>query len=448
MRTFYGRGRLLLAVLLSPGAAAPASAITIDDDARARPFHARLEASTPAADDTLETPIDSVRLQFSASVSADLSQLVLQGPLGDSTVLAAAQGAEGRRIIVATLPPLHAGAHVLRWRTTSADGHVLQGEIPFFVAAGAATAVAAVGASEPDSVAAIPADAQDGARAVSAGAAAGPGAQESGVAEVPPLLPLLRALGTLLLLALAGGLLFAQRSEAAATALLPTLTVLAITAPVAAAGELIIWTTHVAGSLDFGASLQLATGRALLARVVFAVVAALVLVLLRSVRAAAVIALVAVLAGGSLGHASTITPALSVPLRAVHMAAAAVWLGGLLALGLALRNAPAQRPLLTAVSSAALASFIAIAVTGVGQALVLLGSFDALLQTAYGRLVLVKATGLVLLGAFGYLHRRMIPRVPEGGDASALHRSVVVEILVFMGIILVSGALSFAQLPE
>ena len=438
MRTFYGRGRLLLAVLLSPGAAAPASAITIDDDARARPFHARLEASTPAADDTLETPIDSVRLQFSASVSADLSQLVLQGPLGDSTVLAAAQGAEGRRIIVATLPPLHAGAHVLRWRTTSADGHVLQGEIPFFVAAGAATAVAAVGASEPDSVAAIPADAQDGTRAESAGAAAGPGAQESGVAEVPPLLPLLRALGTLLLLALAGGLLFAQRFDGYD----------AITAPVAAAGEFIIWTPHVAGSLDFGASLQLATGRALLARVVFAVVAALVLVLLRSVRAAAVIALIAVLAGGSLGHASTITPALSVPLRAVHMAAAAVWLGGLLALGLALRNAPAQRPLLTAVSSAALASFIAIAVTGVGQALVLLGSFDALLQTAYGRLVLVKATGLVLLGAFGYLHRRMIPRVPEGGDATALHRSVVVEILVFMGIILVSGALSFAQLPE
>lgn len=444
MPTFYRRGRLLLAVLLSLGAAAPASAIAIDD-ARARPFHARLEASTPAADDTLETAPDSVRLQFSAGVSADLSRLVLRGPFGDSTVLAPAQGAEGRRIIVATLPPLRAGAHVLHWRTTSADGHVLQGEIPFFVSAGAATAVPA-DQTEPDSADAA-ASAGQAADADGTAAVVDPGVEESGV-DVPPMLPLLRALGTLLLLALAGGLLFAQRSEAAARALLPTLTVLAITAPVAAAGELIIWTTHVAGSLDLGASLQLATGRALLARVVFAVVAALVLMLVRSVRAAAVIALIAVLAGGSLGHASTMTPALSVPLRAVHMAAAAVWLGGLLALGLALRNAPAQRPLLTAVSSAALASFIAVAVTGVGQALVLLGSFDALLQTTYGRLVVVKATGLLLLGAFGYLHRRMIPRVPEGGDASALHRSVVVEILVFMGIILVSGALSFIQLPE
>lgn len=446
MPTFYRRGRLLLAVLLSLGAAAPASAIAIDD-ARARPFHARLEASTPAADDTLETALDSVRLQFSAGVSADLSRLVLRGPLGDSTVLAPAQGAEGRRIIVATLPPLRAGAHVLHWRTTSADGHVLQGEIPFFVSAGAATAVPA-DQTGPDSADAAPAAGQAAADADGTAAVVDPGAEESGAVDVPPMLPLLRALGTLLLLALAGGLLFAQRSEAAARALLPTLTVLAITAPVAAAGELIIWTTHVAGSLDLGASLQLATGRALLARVVFAVVAALVLMLVRSVRAAAVIALIAVLAGGSLGHASTMTPALSVPLRAVHMAAAAVWLGGLLALGLALRNAPAQRPLLTAVSSAALASFIAVAVTGVGQALVLLGSFDVLLQATYGRLVVVKATGLLLLGAFGYLHRRMIPRVPEGGDASALHRSVVVEILVFMGIILVSGALSFIQLPE
>src|SRR5690606_18993007 len=283
-----------------------------------------------------------------------------------------------------------------------------------------------------------------------------------------------------LLLALAGGLLFAARADVAANALLPTLRWLAIAAPVTIAAELATWTAHVAGSLDLGASLQLATGRALLARIVFAVVAALVLLLLRSLRGAAILALVAVLAGGSLGHASAITPTVSVPLRAVHMAAASVWLGGLLALGLALRNTPTQRSLLRAVSSAALASFIAVAVTGLGQGLLLLGSFGALVQTSYGRLVLVKATGLMLLAAvgclhrrliaahpgggggralvkatwvlllaaFGYLHRRRIAAVPEGGDARTLRRSVGVETIVFIALILVSAALSFAQLPE
>lgn len=403
-------------------------------------LHARLEASTPAPDDTLAAPLDSVRLEFSAAVSADLTRLLLVGPQGDTTVLSAAGQGGDRSVIMAPLPLLPAGAHELHWRTTSADGHVLEGTIPFVVGPAAARARQEPVSIVPDS-APVAATGGDAPAAESEVSGAAP-------ASTPALLPLLRALGTLLLLALAGGLLFASRAEQAAAALLPTLRWLAIAAPVAIAAELVTWTMHVAGSLDLAASLQLATGRALLARIVFALTAALVLLLLRSLRGAAVVALVAVLAGGSLGHASAITPAISVPLRAVHMAAAAVWLGGLLALGLTLRNTPAQRSLLTAVSTAALASFVVVALTGAGQALLLLGSPAALLQTTYGRIVLVKATGLLLLAAFGYLHRRMIAVVPEGGDASALRRSVTVETLVFIALILVSGALSFAQLPE
>ncbi|HEU5208043.1 MAG TPA: copper resistance protein CopC [Longimicrobiales bacterium] len=402
-------------------------------------LHARLEASTPAPDDTLVAPLDSVRLEFSAAVSADLTRLLLVGPQGDTTVLSAGQAGDGS-VILAPLPLLPPGAHELHWRTTSADGHVLEGTIPFVVGPTAARAMEEPASAAPDSA---PVAATGG---NVPGAA--PEVSEAAPANTPALLPLLRALGTLLLLALAGGLLFASRAEQAAAALLPTLRWLAIAAPIAIAAELVTWTTHVAGSLDLAGSLQLATGRALLARIVFALTAALVLLLLRSMRGAAVVALVAVLAGGSLGHAGAIAPAVSVPLRAVHMAAAAVWLGGLLALGLTLRNTPAQRSLLTAVSTAALASFVVVALTGAGQALLLLGSPAALLQTTYGRIVLVKATGLLLLAAFGYLHRRMIAVVPEGGDASALRRSVTVETLVFIALILVSGALSFAQLPE
>src|SRR5690606_7825989 len=79
------------------------------------------------------------------------------------------------------------------------------------------------------------------------------GASEGMAAETPAVLPLLRALGTMLLLALAGGLLFAARADVAANALLPTLRWVAIAAPVTIAAELATWTAHVAGSLDLGA---------------------------------------------------------------------------------------------------------------------------------------------------------------------------------------------------
>src|SRR5690606_23759169 len=84
-------------------------------------LHARLERSTPAADDTLGVRLDSVRLEFSGNVSADLTRLLLVGPAGDTTALSPASLPGNRRIIVAEVPALRAGSHVLHWRTTSSD---------------------------------------------------------------------------------------------------------------------------------------------------------------------------------------------------------------------------------------------------------------------------------------------------------------------------------------
>ena len=441
MPTLHRHGWYLLAFLVAVVMSAPLPAA-----ADGSVLHARLEASVPAAGDTLDAPLDTVRLQFSAAVTASLTRLLVTGPQGDTVVLAAAADAGDRRVIVAPLPALGAGAHVLHWRTTSSDGHVLEGTIPFVVGPGAAVVAPASGPAPADAaaVSAAPIDSRTAAALDVAVPVPAPGT----AAETPPLLPLLRALGTALLLALAGGLLFATRDAVASDALRPVLRVIAIAAPLVVVAEFVVWTTHVAGAFDAGASLQLMTGQALFARIGFAVLAAATLFAFRSLRGAAFLAFMAVLAGGSLGHATAVVPAVSIPLRAVHMAAAAVWLGGLIALGLALHNAPARHSLLRAVSSAALVSFVVVAVTGAGQALLLLGSLGAFVQTSYGRLVLVKATGLLLLAAFGYLHRRMIALVPEGGDARALGRSVVVETLVFIALILVSGALAFAQLPE
>ncbi len=395
-------------------------------------LHAQLDASTPAEDDTLRLPLDTVRLEFSARVMVDATRLVLVRPDRDSVVLAARSGSADGSVIVAAAPSLGAGAHVLRWRTTSADGHVLSGAIPFLVSPEAVPSPPAM--TDPDSARAAPILVVE--------------APPPSTTDFAPILPLLRALGTGLLLALAGGLLFASRSVPAADALQRLLTAFALAAPFAVFAELVTWTTHVAGTVDLSVSLQLATGKALLARMVLAAAALAVWVLTRSARAAALLAFVAVLAGGALGHAAAVSSALAIPLRAVHMAAAAVWLGGLITLSSMLRSGPARLPQLRAVSTAALWSFGVIAVTGLSQALVLLGSPAALLQTGYGRVVLVKATGLIALAAFGYRHRRIIATLPKDGDGAILRSSVRLETVVFIGLIVVSAALSFTPLPE
>src|SRR5690606_28142221 len=136
----------LSAVALAATDLAAAPPVLEPADAPAIFFHARLERSVPAADDTLGTAIDSIRLEFSAAVSAELTRLVLVLPDADSILLEPV-AASGSLHLLAHVPALAAGAHVLLWRTTSRDGHVLEGAIPFVVGAAAAAPEPAIDAA-------------------------------------------------------------------------------------------------------------------------------------------------------------------------------------------------------------------------------------------------------------------------------------------------------------
>jgi copper transport protein len=171
--------------------------------------------------------------------------------------------------------------------------------------------------------------------------------------------------------------------------------------------------------------------------------------------AAAVIALA--LTAPMAGHTGDHSPeALLVCCDAAHVLCMSVWLGGLVLLLAAVPVAtrvlsPGQRtPLLAGVvgrfSRMALIAVAVLALTGVIQSLSLVASFGALIDTAYGRLVLAKIVllgGLVALGA--YNQRRSLPRLrrlaaggEEPGRAGAmLHRAVAWEvafILVVLGV--------------
>ena len=83
-------------------------------------------------------------------------------------------------------------------------------------------------------------------------------------------------------------------------------------------------------------------------------------------------------------------------LNAVHVLAAAVWFGVLVALAVTIRGRAAWADLLPRYSRLALWCVVALVVTGVIDAAVRLGSVSALLGTGYGRIVLAK---VIVLGA-------------------------------------------------
>jgi copper transport protein len=162
------------------------------------------------------------------------------------------------------------------------------------------------------------------------------------------------------------------------------------------------------------------------------------------------------------GHAATQSPvALLVPADVVHVVAMSAWLGGLVFLLLAVPAAtrtlaPADRTRLLAAtlqrfSPLALASVLALAVTGTVQALLEVRHLDALTGTAFGRAVAIKAILLCLLIGLGAVNRqRVVPalrRLAAGaaapGDAGRLlRRTLRAEVALIVVVLAVTGALT------
>ena len=93
-------------------------------------------------------------------------------------------------------------------------------------------------------------------------------------------------------------------------------------------------------------------------------------------------------------------------LVALHVLAASIWLGLLLAMAVALRTRTSWAELLPRYSTIALWCVVVVTITGAVDAAVRLGSLDALTGTDYGRLVLAKTALVVLLVAAGGWQRR------------------------------------------
>ncbi|MDH6544625.1 copper resistance protein CopC [Streptomyces sp. SPB4] len=125
-------------------------------------------------------------------------------------------------------------------------------------------------------------------------------------------------------------------------------------------------------------------------------------------------------------HASTgIQPAIAMPVDILHLLAVAAWLGGLVALLVALHKVPdIEREAVQRFSKVAFISVLVLAVTGVYQSWRQLGSWSALTDTSYGRLLIIKVSLVAVLVAIAYLSRKWTGRLgevrsTEGAEAGA-----------------------------
>lgn len=129
--------------------------------------------------------------------------------------------------------------------------------------------------------------------------------------------------------------------------------------------------------------------------------------------------------------------------QSVHVTAAGLWIGGLLVVLLALRalDPVARKRAVHRFSAMALWTVIAVAGTGTLRALDEVGSFDRLISTRFGLLVVVKIMLLLVLVLLGARNRfRHVPRADE--DVTGLRRLGRVEIVLAALVLAATGMLS------
>lgn len=414
-------------------------------------FHATLISSVPAANSRLAVSPPNVHLVFSEPLEAQLAHVSLISADGATTVLRVGGDPHDVHAIVAPLDSLAEGAYRIAWRVVSADGHPVEGSVVFSVGR-VASAI--------DTVPAPPPTSSEEEEAATWGPA---------IAGAPVLPALLRGAGVGSLMAAAGLLFFLAWARLGPAARPGRIALwLAAASAILLVAHLAAWLVNASPDhrLDaewIAAASGTTVGRIEMWRTGLAVLALWALGLARRPRLALLLAMAALTVSGATGHAAAIQPRWAIPAKALHLVAAALWLGGLLWLVVHERHRDGEserdwsaRALVEAgrVSSVALVAVIVVTLSGVAQTLLFTPSIAGLLSSAYGIVVLAKVVGLVVLAGFGAHHRvRVIPRLAASSFATDgvrfdvvrrdFARTVSNEIVVLWIVVLLGGFLAY-----
>ncbi|HET9442582.1 MAG TPA: copper resistance protein CopC, partial [Acidimicrobiales bacterium] len=423
-------GRLVVALALVAGGllapAAPASA------------HTELVSSRPAPQAVLPAAPATVTLEFSGSVEVGAEAVRVLDPAGRRADAGAATTSAGGRTVSAPVrPDPGTGVFTVSWQVVAADGHPLRGAFTFRAGTGSA--------ARPTASTAVTSE------------------QRAGGGAVGVLLGLARWLAFAGLVVLVGAVAFLhavwtpgwQDRRAARLVWAGWAAAVAGTA-----GGLVLQGPSVTGrslghALDAALLREVAgtrVGGAWLVRLALLAAVAAVLARRRPAGPAAAWAGRAswAVTGGALlvtaavaGHAATAdAAALAVATDTIHLAAVAVWLGGLAVMAAAvLRSPDVDHSVPARFSRIALACVALIVVTGSVQTWREVGSAGALTDTRYGALLLAKvAVFAVLLGAAAVSRRWVQGRVRRS-PLRLLRRSVGAEAALAAVVLAVASVL-------
>jgi copper transport protein len=414
--------------------------------------HATLLSSEPSSGTVLAVAPTRIRLVFSERIEGALSGMSVAGASAGSVALIVSVDPGDSHALVAPTPPLQPGSYAVRWHAVSADGHRVTGILSFTIA-GASTTPGAPNAvpnvSPPAGAAATaagaPVAAQSRSITIDSGFVAALGDR--------PQVPWLRAAAITVLLSLAGlTLLIATLPISGARPMSLALFLAGLSTALLAA-YFTVWSSVAVGAghglLDAISLASSTTPGALeIARLALALAALLALGLAKRPGLAALFSGVAVLITGASGHPAVSHPLIAIPAKSVHLAAAAIWLGGLLWIMTAERHGARYVEGSRRISSLALLSVIVVLATGIVQTLLFLPRLAALTESTYGRLILAKAAGLLVLIFFGAFHRRIVPRLDTTIARRRLRSSVRLEIVVMIAVSMLGGLLAAIAPPR
>ena len=356
--------------------------------------HARLVRTEPASGAVLTSPPSRFVAVFDDTVRVGPGNAAVRN--GGASVLAGTPSAHGRMLVLPLRPHLAHGAYSVRWSVISEDGHDVQGVLAF-----------AVGAGQP-----VPE----------------PTLHPAGETGVGTLLTRWLFFTGLLL---AGGVAFFDLVvwRPLAHSGLPTSWIAVGLATMFVSGQGLVHASHAGTATRFGIVVEISAA----ASAAGATAAAIAIADRTAAPFALALALAALpvptLAGHSLDPGRSWIDA---PLDLLHVTAAAVWLGGILALALIVPRLRAPSGLAAAAarrfSRIALASVLVVGATGVGRALAELSAVSQLWTTSYGEVIVVKTALFGLLLVLGWTSRSLL--------ASARVRySVSAELAVLLGLV-------------
>ncbi|GHE82868.1 transport integral membrane protein [Streptomyces spiralis] len=377
--------------------------------------HAALTGSDPQQGVVVDKAPTQVSLTFSEKVAMNDDSLRVLDPKGARVDTGTPSNISGTTYAVRLRAGLSDGTYTVTYQVVSADSHPVAGAYTFSVGAPSKTSVAV-------------------------------GGQEVGGGIVGLLYGLGRYVSYAGFIVLAGGAAFvlACWQRGAGVRVLQRLVVSGWVALTAATLALLLLrgsytTSGKAGDvfdLDLlGQVLQTKTGAALVSRLLLLAAAALFVAVLfgayekrddeekRDLTFGLAIGGTVVAAGLAASwamaeHASVgLQPGIAMPVDVVHLLAVAAWLGGLVALLVALYRAPADTPVEASAvrrfSRVAFGSVLTLVATGTYQAWRQVGTWSALTGTRYGQLLLAKIGLVLLLVGLGWFSRRWTGRLAQ-----------------------------------